>query len=138
MSDLKLLFALLAFFGQALFFFWLGHQAHKSELERVTRSKDATIETLKKLSEGLRSELEVNKQVAQAQKAVMEDLREDRRNLERELAKVNDPETARVVKMRKQMQDDQAAFNLLCNYGIELAYGQVSAGDLLGTTEGRA
>lgn len=58
--------------------------------------------------------------------------------LEDELAKVNDPETQRVVQMRKQMQQDHAAFNLLCNYGAELAYGQVSPQDMMGVKEGKA
>ena len=52
--------------------------------------------------------------------------------LESELALLRDPELLRLAELRKQMGQEQRAFNLLCNYGTELAYGQVSAADLLG------
>lgn len=83
-------------------------------------------------------QLRTRDSVIHSQNEVMADLRRIRNELEAELAKVNDPETQLVLKMRKQMQDDHDAFNLLCNYGAELAYGQVTAGDIMGVKEGRA
>ena len=44
-----------------------------------------------------------------------------------EMKSLRDPETLQVVRMRKQMQQEQRAFNLLCNYGAEMAYGQTAA-----------
>ena len=52
--------------------------------------------------------------------------------LRAELNALRDPELLRAAELRKQMGQEQRAFNLLCNYGTELAYGQVSAADLLG------
>ena len=49
-----------------------------------------------------------------------------------ELEALRDPELLRAAELRKQMGQEQRAFNLLCNYGTELAYGQVSAADMLG------
>ena len=51
--------------------------------------------------------------------------------LRAQLDSLHDPELLRAAELRKQMQQDQRAFNLLCNYGTELAYGQVSAAELL-------
>ena len=48
-----------------------------------------------------------------------------------ELEGLRDPETVRIAALRRAMQQEQSAFNLLCNYGTELAYGQVSAADLM-------
>ena len=52
--------------------------------------------------------------------------------LRAEMEALRDPELLRAAELRKQMQQEQRAFNLLCNYGTELAYGQVSAADMLG------
>ena len=52
--------------------------------------------------------------------------------LHAELNALRDPELLRAAELRRQMGQEQRAFNLLCNYGTELAYGQVSAADLLG------
>ena len=49
-----------------------------------------------------------------------------------ELHALRDPELLQAAELRRQMGQEQRAFNLLCNYGTELAYGQVSAADLLG------
>ena len=49
-----------------------------------------------------------------------------------ELSALRDPELLQAAELRRQMGQEQRAFNLLCNYGTELAYGQVSAADLLG------
>ena len=49
-----------------------------------------------------------------------------------ELHALHDPELLQAAELRRQMGQEQRAFNLLCNYGTELAYGQVSAADLLG------
>ena len=49
-----------------------------------------------------------------------------------ELYALRDPELLQAAELRRQMGQEQRAFNLLCNYGTELAYGQVSAADLLG------
>ena len=54
------------------------------------------------------------------------------RTVRAEMETLRDPELLRAAELRKQMQQEQRAFNLLCNYGTELAYGQVSAADMLG------
>lgn len=86
---------------------------------------------------GLKDELDNQKRVNEVLIAESHQYREERDELKAELAKVNDPETRRVVAMRKQMQQDQAAFNLLFNYGQEMAYGQVSPADVMGIKEGK-
>ena len=53
------------------------------------------------------------------------------RTLRAEMEALRDPELLRAAELRKQMGQEQRAFNLLCNYGTELAYGQVSAADML-------
>ena len=58
-------------------------------------------------------------------------------SLQAEMESLRDPEVLRIAEMRKAMQQEQSAFNLLCNYGTELAYGQVSAADMMGK-EGQA
>lgn len=50
---------------------------------------------------------------------------------------LRDPELLQVAELRKIMQQEQQAFNLLCSYGTELAYGQVSANDMM-EKEGQA
>lgn len=57
--------------------------------------------------------------------------------LRAEMESLRDPELLRVAELRKVMQQEQRAFNLLCNYGTELAYGQVSATDMM-EKEGQA
>lgn len=57
--------------------------------------------------------------------------------LRAEMERLRDPELLRVAELRKVMQQEQRAFNLLCNYGTELAYGQVSANDMM-DKEGQA
>ena len=51
--------------------------------------------------------------------------------LRAEMETLHDPELLRLAELRRQMQQEQRAFNLLCNYGTELAYGQVSAADMM-------
>jgi len=60
------------------------------------------------------------------------------RVLHTELEQLRDPELLRIAALRRQMGQEQRAFNLLCNYGTELAYGQVSAADMMDNKEGQA
>lgn len=103
----------------------------------ATKAQTEVMEDLRTERDALKDELANQKKVNEALIAESHLYREERDDLRAELAKVNDPETRRVVAMRKQMQQDQAAFNLLFNYGQEMAYGQVSPADVMGIKEGK-
>ena len=124
--------------------FSIGYDLCKLKYKKLLREKDELIEAHKNLCNEMDKKnkaqealLRARDSVIHSQEEVINDYRNREMELKAELAKVNDPETQRVLKIRRQMQQDQAAFNLLFNYGPELAYGQVSAGDVMGVKEGR-
>ena len=128
---------LILFITSSLISFGLGRLSYKPKYDRMIQLKDARINALEKkngayaeMVDALNEQLTVTKNLCATHEAIANDLRA-------ELAKVNDPETRRIVAMRKQMQQDQAAFNLLFNYGQEMAYGQVSPADVMGIKEGK-
>lgn len=128
---------LILFITSSLISFGLGRLSYKTKYDNMVLLKSRLIDALEKKIgayaeqvDALNEQLTVTKNLCATHEAIANDLRA-------ELAKVNDPETRRVVAMRKQMQQDQAAFNLLFNYGQEMAYGQVSPADVMGIKEGK-